>query len=284
MVDFLFVMIYLCELAIKLCGTGITGFAKSRWNIFEAVLVTLSTLTLFPAKESFRLQAGRPFRFLRIFRIVRYVDSLKKILNRIAVTLPSLIQIITLQMIFIIIYAGVATQVFADVKYGLHMNRKVNFETFTNSFLILFHSMTGEGWRMVMNDLKLSTPSCTADYNGKTDCGSPFGSTAFFVTYIILCTYILTNLFVATILDYVSFGILKSNTLLSDEHLEKYQKLWMQYDRKGEGYLKLHRVGEFMDRLGTPIIAKNMHRKRKWRLWWQLLSIHEECVRCARAT
>ncbi|QDZ20321.1 voltage-gated calcium/sodium channel protein [Chloropicon primus] len=276
MVDFLFVMVYLCELSIKLFGTGFTGFAKSSWNIFEAVLVTMSTLTLFPAQESFRLQAGRPFRFMRIFRIVRYVDSLKKILNRIAVTLPSLIQIIMLQLIFIIIYAGIATQVFADVKYGLHMNRKVNFETFTNSFLILFHSMTGEGWRMVMNDLKLAAPECTADYNGQTDCGTPFGSTAFFVTYIILCTYILTNLFVATILDYVSFGILKSNTLLSDEHLDLYQKLWVQYDRKGEGYLKLHRIGEFLDRLGTPIVPKSMHPKRKWRLWWQILAIHEE--------
>ena len=276
LVDFLFVMIYLCELAIKVFGAGFIGFAKSRWNIFEAVLVTMSTITLFPAQESFRLQAGRPFRFLRIFRIVRYVDSLKKILNRIAVTLPSLVQIITLQMIFIIIYAGIATQVFADVKYGLHMNRKVNFETFTNSFLILFHSMTGEGWRLVMNDLKLSSPACTADYNGKTDCGNPFGSTAFFVTYIILCTYILTNLFVATILDYVSFGILKSNTLLSDEHLDHYQKLWVQYDRKGEGYLKLHRLGEFLERLGSPIVIKSMNPKRKWRLWWQILAIHEE--------
>jgi len=276
MVDFLFVMVYLCEVAIKLLGTGFIGFSKSSWNIFEATLVSMSMLTLFPEKESFRLQAGRPFRFLRIFRIVRYVNSLKKILNRIAVTLPSLIQIIMLQMIFIIIYSGIATQVFADVKYGLHMNRKVNFETFTNSFLILFHSMTGEGWRMVMNDLKLSAPDCTEDYNGQTDCGNPFGSTAFFVTYIILCTYILTNLFVATILDYVSFGILKSNTLLSDEHMDLYQKLWVQYDRKGEGYLKLHRVGEFMERLGTPIVPKNMHEKRKWRLWWQILAIHEE--------
>ena len=276
MVDFLFVMVYLCEVAIKLLGTGFIGFSKSSWNIFEATLVSMSMLTLFPEKESFRLQAGRPFRFLRIFRIVRYVNSLKKILNRIAVTLPSLIQIIMLQMIFIIIYSGIATQVFADVKYGLHMNRKVNFETFTNSFLILFHSMTGEGWRMVMNDLKLSAPDCTEDYNGQTDCGNPFGSTTFFVTYIILCTYILTNLFVATILDYVSFGILKSNTLLSDEHMDLYQKLWVQYDRKGEGYLKLHRVGEFMERLGTPIVPKNMHEKRKWRLWWQILAIHEE--------
>ena len=261
---------------MKMLGSGFVGFAKSRWNIFEAVIVAMSVVTLFPEPESFRLQAGRPFRFLRVFRIVRYNHSLKKILNRIAVTLPSLIQIITLQLIFIIIFSGIGTQVFADVKYGLHLSRKINFETFTNSFLILFHSMTGEGWREVMNDLKLSTPACTADYNGQTDCGTPFGATAFFITYIIICTYILTNLFVATILDYVSFGILKSNTLLSDEHLDAYQKLWVEFDRKGEGYLKLHRVGEFIDRLGSPIVVKNMKAKRRWRLWWQLLAIHED--------
>ena len=276
LIDFLFVLIYSVELTMKMLGSGFVGFAKSRWNIFEAVIVAMSVVTLFPEPESFRLQAGRPFRFLRVFRIVRYNHSLKKILNRIAVTLPSLIQIITLQLIFIIIFSGIGTQVFADVKYGLHLSRKINFETFTNSFLILFHSMTGEGWREVMNDLKLSTPACTADYNGQTDCGTPFGATAFFITYIIICTYILTNLFVATILDYVSFGILKSNTLLSDEHLDAYQKLWVEFDRKGEGYLKLHRVGEFIDRLGSPIVVKNMKAKRRWRLWWQLLAIHED--------
>ena len=86
----------------------------------------------------------------------------------------------------------------------------------------------------------------------------------------------MTNLFVATILDYVSFGILKSNTLLSDEHLDHYRKLWVQYDRKGEGYLKLHRLGEFLEKLGSPIVIKSMNPKRKWRLWWQILAIHEE--------
>ena len=134
--------------------------------------------------------------------------------------------------------------------------------------------MTGEGWRQVMNDLKLSTPACTSDLNGKTDCGTPLGATAFFVSFIILCTYILTNLFVATILDYVSFGILKSNTLLSDEHIDIYQKLWVKYDRMGEGYLKLHRVAEFLEGVGPPIVIKNMHNKRRWRLWWQILAIH----------
>ena len=80
----------------------------------------------------------------------------------------------------------------------------------------------------------------------------------------------------ATILDYVSFGILKSNTLLSDEHLDMYQKLWMEYDGKGKGFLKLHRLGEFLDRLGPPIVIKSMSQKRRWRLFWQILSVHEE--------
>ena len=276
LIDALFVAIYLVEQAAKMFAEGPVSYFTSKWNIFEGILVLSSILCLFPAQGSFRLQVGRPFRFLRVFRIVRYLNSLKKVMNRILVTLPSLINIITLQMMVIIVYAGIATQVFADVKFGLYVNRKVNFETFSSSFLILFHSMTGEGWRQIMNDLKLDTPYCTEDLNGDTDCGSPFGSTAFFVTYIILCNYILTNLFVATILDYVSFGILKGNYVLSDEHLDEYQEVWSAFDPLATGFIKLHYLWDLLDKIGAPLVQKNMSGRTKRLIFYEVLAVHDK--------
>ena len=134
--------------------------------------------------------------------------------------------------------------------------------------------MTGEGWRLIMNDLKVNPPYCT-NANGQSDCGSSLASTAFFVSYVILCTYILTNLFVATILDYVSFGILKGNAILSDEHLDKYQEVWSEFDKKATGFIPIHHLWEFLDRLGAPLAQKFTTRRSRLKFWWEVLSARQ---------
>ena len=74
-----------------------------------------------------------------------------------------------------------------------------------------------------MNDLKVAPPYCTPGKQGITDCGFRAGSTAFFFTYVILQTYLLTNLFVAAILDNMQSGLLRAKALLGSAHLEHFQ-------------------------------------------------------------
>ena len=82
---------------------------------------------------------------------------------------------------------------------------------------------TGESWRDTMNDLKVAPPYCTPGEQGVTDCGFRAGSTAFFFTYVILQTYLLTNLFVAAILDNMQSGLLRAKALLGPSHLGHFQ-------------------------------------------------------------
>ena len=81
----------------------------------------------------------------------------------------------------------------------------------------------GENWRYTMNDLKISPPYCTPGGEGKTDCGFALGSTMFFITFLLLQTYLLTNLFVAAILEYVASGLLRERLFLTPQHLDKFQ-------------------------------------------------------------
>ena len=74
-----------------------------------------------------------------------------------------------------------------------------------------------------MNDLKVAPPYCTPGKQGITDCGFHAGSTAFFFTYVILQTYLLTNLFVAALLDNMASGLLRAKALLGPSHLEHFQ-------------------------------------------------------------
>ena len=56
--------------------------------------------------------------------------------------IPSMLSIIGLMMIWVFVYAGIGTQVFPYVKYGRSLNKDANFETFPNSFLVLFQCLT----------------------------------------------------------------------------------------------------------------------------------------------
>ena len=57
---------------------------RSRWNVFELVLAAGSAATVFTTQGSWREQAGRPFRFFRVFRVVRFVPSLQMLCDQMA--------------------------------------------------------------------------------------------------------------------------------------------------------------------------------------------------------
>ena len=81
----------------------------------------------------------------------------------------------------------------------------------------------GEGWRYTMNDLKIRPPYCTPGAQGITDCGFVLGAMGYFFTYIILQTYLLTNLFVAAIMENMASGLLRAKALLTPDHLTHFQ-------------------------------------------------------------
>lgn len=81
----------------------------------------------------------------------------------------------------------------------------------------------GENWRYTMYDLRISPPHCTPGEEGITDCGFKLGATLFFITFIMIQTYLLTNLFVAAILEYVASGLLRERLFLTPEHLDRFQ-------------------------------------------------------------
>ena len=74
-----------------------------------------------------------------------------------------------------------------------------------------------------MNDLGVAPPYCTPGRQGVTDCGFRLGASAFFFTYVILQTYLLTNLFVAAIMDSMASGLLRAKAQLAPSHLQHYQ-------------------------------------------------------------
>ncbi|KFM70352.1 Voltage-dependent calcium channel type D subunit alpha-1, partial [Stegodyphus mimosarum] len=87
-----------------------------------------------------------------------------------------------------------------DDKTEIHRNN--NFQTFPQAVLVLFRSATGEAWQEIMM-------ACVSDESVKCDmrsddkgklCGTDI-AIPYFVSFYILCSFLIINLFVAVIMD-----------------------------------------------------------------------------------
>jgi len=104
-----------------------------------------------------------------------------------------------------------------------------------------------------MYDLMVTEPFCVDDGSTTSDCGFPDGAVLYFVTYVIAMGYIFTNLFVAAILDHVTFGVLREDAVITPAHLYDFQRVWSAFDPDATGFVGLHRVNELVHRLGAPL-------------------------------
>ena len=64
--------------------------------------------------------------------------------------------------------------------------------------MLLFRAATGEDWFKIMYDCT-RTEDCT-EPDGHSNCGSVFGF-LYFLTFIMICSFIMLNLFVLVIID-----------------------------------------------------------------------------------
>lgn len=105
------------------------------------------------------------------------------------------------------IYAVIGMQVFGKIAIDNEdssIDRNNNFQTFFQAILVLFRSATGEAWQDIMMDCtehtKVKCDKNSDDYGQKDSCGSML-SIPYFISFYILCSFLILNLFVAVIMD-----------------------------------------------------------------------------------
>ena len=101
-------------------------------------------------------------------------------------------------ILLFVIYALVFMEIFGLTKFKGFTNDHSNFRSFLGALLTLFRMMTGENWQYLMYSTIIEPPYCTVGSNYlDTDCGSTIWSYLLFISFFILCCYILLNLFIA---------------------------------------------------------------------------------------
>jgi|EP01047_Picozoa_sp_COSAG01_P036194 hypothetical protein len=155
---------------------------------------------------------------VRFVRIAEKAKGIKNLMLTFFETLPYLLNVFVVLCLFIFIYAVVGVTLFTNVKKQAVLGANLNFDTFFDSVTTLLLIAWGENWTDLMRDCMVSPPLCThgapAEYwaalpqpviteRGATmsNCGHPFLSPLYFITFMILITYISLNIMVAVILS-----------------------------------------------------------------------------------
>ena len=169
-------VIFIIEVVLKLAAVAprFRLYFGDGWNLFDFTVVVLS---LIPATGEFALVA-RLVRVLRVLRLVSTVPQLRLIVATLVRSIPSMGHVIVLMSIILYIYAVTGFHLF-------HENDAEKWGTLGRSLLTLFELVTLEGWVDVMDTAMESHP----------------WSWIFFVSFVLIGTFVMLNLFIAVVIN-----------------------------------------------------------------------------------
>lgn len=195
------------ELAVNMYAHWWKPFWASNWNIFDVVVVTIgivNTINL-PLPPAFSML--RMMRAFRVFRLFKRVRSLNKIIVAIVHAVPGVANAFLILAIVMSIYAILAVefylelgadckQVGGDARWLTPRGYCAGFEyfgTFSKSLYSFFQVLTGESWSEAV-----ARPAIFFYYE---DPIRAIGGGLFFVSYVLITAFVLTNVVVAVLLD-----------------------------------------------------------------------------------
>ncbi len=193
LIDHIILGIFIVELILLMSARGLSFF-KDAWCLFDFIVIAIA---LVPASGS--LSVIRSLRVLRILRLINKFESMRKVVNGLLGSLASLGSVVGLMLIVFYVAAVVSTNLFGKEFPDY-------FGDLGASFFTLFQVMTLESWsngiaRPVMEKFPQAW--------------------IFFLTFIMLSTFVVINLFTAAIVD--SFGS-DTDSELENKRLEEFKK------------------------------------------------------------
>merc|ERR1712106_819334 len=256
-----FTYFFLVECILKLGAFRFKNYFRDPWNAFDFFIVAGSFVDLGLAKINPDSDAS--IGFLRLFRVARLVKLLNKdegirtLLWTFLKSFQALPWVGLLIALIFFIYGVVGMQMFGriakDDDTDIHRNN--NFQTFFWSLLILFRSATGEAWQEIMlgcinsPDVKCDMESDDAGKEG--GCGSNFAY-VYFITFFVICAFLVLNLFVAVIMDNFDY-LTRYWSILGPHHLGEFVVLWSEYDPDAKGKIKHVDVVTLLRKISPPL-------------------------------
>ncbi len=165
-------------------------YLRSGWNLFDLLVVTVSLL---PGLGATALVL-RLARVLRALRVVSALPGLRVVVMALFRSLPSVVNVGLLLFLHFYVYAVVGVGMWGRNDPG-------HFGTVLRALLTLFRVLTLEDWTDVMYTQMLGSAAYPPHLvlPGAVSHGAPVLAPLFFVSFVIIGTMVIMNLFVGVI-------------------------------------------------------------------------------------
>jgi voltage-gated sodium channel len=222
--------IFVAEIVLKIaaCGSRPWEYFRQGWNLFDFVIVAVCFI---PSLDARYATVFRLARLLRTLRMVTILPRLQVLVGALLKSIPSLGYIGILLGLHFYVYACAGTFLFRQ-------NDPIRFGTLHHSTLTLFQVLTLEGWNDV---LATQFNGSDAEYPDswkqiaeqkrpgfRTSQAQPQVAAVFFVSFILLGTMIMLNLFTGVIITSME----EAQAETAEENREE--------SLKEKGFLTLH--------------------------------------------
>uniref|UniRef100_A0A8D3DIM2 Voltage-dependent L-type calcium channel subunit alpha n=1 Tax=Scophthalmus maximus TaxID=52904 RepID=A0A8D3DIM2_SCOMX len=247
-----------------------THYFVDAWNSFDALIVVGSVVDIVVTEFSVSDEtcdigedsSRVSITFFRLFRVMRLVKLLSKgegirtLLWTFIKSLQALPYVALLIAMIFFIYAVIGMQTFGKVAMQdlTQINRNNNFQTFPQAVLLLFRCATGEAWQEIMLASlpgKRCDPESDYEPGEEFSCGSNI-AIVYFISFFMLCAFLIINLFVAVIMDNFDY-LTRDWSILGPHHLDEFKRIWSEYDPEAKGRIKHLDVVALLRRIQPPL-------------------------------
>ncbi|XP_047540569.1 muscle calcium channel subunit alpha-1-like isoform X1 [Vanessa atalanta] len=276
--NMLLTTVFMLEFVFKLAAFRFKNYFGDSWNTTDFILVVGSIIDIVvtqvnenkdsneASQEGTHLKYIAFFRLFRAMRLIKLLsrgERIRTLLWTFIKSFQALPYVALLIVLLFFIYAVVGMQLFGKVKEDDEViTQNNNFQTFGGALMVLFRSATGEAWQEIMMALSLNDDEhpgvpvgcITSDSDspdGDEECGTRLAF-PYFISFSLLCTFLIINLFVAVIMDNFDY-LTRDWSILGPHHLDEFVRLWSEYDPDAKGRIKHLDVVTLLRKISPPL-------------------------------
>ena len=199
--DLFILIVFTIEVVVKVLAEGRRPwrYFMDPWNIFDFSIVAVCYLAfVMPNINAGFVAVLRLARILRVFKLVTAVPQLQLLVGALLKSIPSMGYVGILLSLLFYIYAAMAVFLFGP-------NDPIHFADLQSSMLSLFRVVTLEDWTDIMYINMFGCDHPIWGYGDLSACSNPTGygwtAAAFFVSFVLIGTMIVLNLFIGVIMN-----------------------------------------------------------------------------------
>ncbi|MEL6359829.1 MAG: ion transporter [Pseudomonadota bacterium] len=171
------------------------AYFRNGWNIFDFVIVLVSFLA-----ATSGLAAIRAFRVLRVLRVVTVIPRMRVVVSALLDAIPGIASVGVVLILIVYVFAVIAANLYGG-------DHEIFGDVFVSMYT-LFQVMTLEGWPDIAAEVAMTHPN----------------SWIFFLTFVLIATFTMLNLFVAIVVRVVeedSDALLTAETKLIQSEIRQ---------------------------------------------------------------